>query len=242
MSSSLMPFVIVIVVACIIAVVFYTAKIERERVDALAALAKRHGWTCDPEGDPLWISTFTHSPFEQGHNRRLGATLTGIDRDRRIAVFDYVYDTTETSTTSNGNGGTNTTSREQAHHFRVAVVATGLLGAVVSLENENWLVRAFDALTGGDIDFESEDFNRRFRVQCSNRKFAYDVITAPLMEALLVMRPERLVWEAGWLMWADRGSWSAGEIEPTLTNLHSLVDLIPEYLLEPGTPPSGPKF
>lgn len=136
----------------------------------------------------------------------------------------------------------NTTSREQAHHFRVAVVATNLRGAVVSLENENWLVRAFDAITGRDIDFESDEFNRRFRVQCSNRKFAYDVITAPVMETLLAMRPDRLVWEAGWLMWATTGSWSASEIEPTLRQLHSLVDLIPAYLLEPGNAPDGPKF
>jgi len=241
MSSSLVPVIIVLVIAAAIAIAMYAAKVERERKAAFAAVAARRGWTFDPQGDPRWIDAFSENPFSVGHARRVGCALTGSDRDRNVAAFDYTYFTTETSTTSDGKGGTTTTTREQAHHFRVAVVATGLSGPALSLGGENWLIRAFDAIGGGDIDFESETFNRRFRVHCNDRKFAYDVITQQTMDALLAFQPERLVWEAGWLMWADNGRWNPLEIEATFANLHAIVDCIPKYLREQGATPEPPQ-
>ena len=41
------------------------------------------------------------------------------------------------------------------------------------------------ALGFGEITFESEEFGRKFAVGCSDRKFAYDVISPAMMGFLL---------------------------------------------------------
>jgi len=50
---------------------------------------------------------------------------------------------------------------------------------------ENVLTRLGGALGFDDIEFESEEFNRAFRVKSEDRKFAFDLIDARMMAFLL---------------------------------------------------------
>ena len=232
----LFPFIAVIV-AAVIVLSLHGARLERQRQDAFGVAARALGWTYDPEGDPLWARTFASAPFGLGQRWRVGPTVTGVQQGRAVCAFDYTYFTRDAVSSTDAQGRLSTTYREQAHHYRVAVVRTGLLGPTLELGNENWLIRALDAVTGGDIDFESESFNRRFRVQCSSRKFAYDVLTPATMEAIEILGPDRLVWENGWLVWAQQGSWLPSLVEPMLTRLQRIVDCLPAYLLAPSPAP-----
>lgn len=236
----LFPF-IAVVIAAVIVLSLHSARLEQQRQDSFGITARALGWTYDPEGDPLWARTFTSAPFGQGHRWKVGPTVTGMQQGRSVSAFDYTYFTRDAVSSTDAKGRLSTTHREQAHHYRVAVVRTGLLGPVLELGNEHWLHRALDAFTGADIDFESESFNRRFRVQCSSPKFAYDVMTPATMEAIEVLGPDCLVWENGWLMWAQQGTWLPSLVEPMLTRLQRIVDCLPEYLFDAGTAPDVPQ-
>ncbi len=46
-----------------------------------------------------------------------------------------------------------------------------------------------------DIEFESDDFNRRFNVTCSDRKFANDLVDSRMNQWLLVAHVPRVVFD-----------------------------------------------
>jgi hypothetical protein len=86
------------------------------------------------------------------------------------------------------------------------------------------------ALGLDDIDLESEDFNRKFRVHANDRKFASDVLTPRTMQALLA-RPE-----TSWrISGTDILGWSDGRMTPLLvttsvSTLELVLDGIPSFV------------
>ena len=148
--------------------------------------------------------------------------LEGAFRDRPMVAFDYSYETH--STDSKGNRTTQT--------HRYAVCALGLPAALPELElvPEGFLGRFGTMLGMQDIELESEDFNRRFRVRCQDPKLAYDVLPARTMEALL-SRPALHLRLAG----ADALCWESGAHSPSellarLDTLSALLDGVPSYV------------
>jgi hypothetical protein len=81
-----------------------------------------------------------------------------------------------------------------------------------------------------DVELESEDFNRRFRVHASDPKFASDVLTPRTMQALLAQ---------DCVSWRIRGTdilgWYGGKMEPAgvqaaVATLQTVVDGIPSFV------------
>lgn len=94
---------------------------------------------------------------------------------------------------------------------RTAVVAIAMPASLPKLQvyPENLLTKAL-----GDITFESDDFNRRFRVVAQDTRFAYDVINPQNMARMLkdpryAKRPFRF--DGAWL-W----TWQLGDLGPDL--------------------------
>jgi len=95
---------------------------------------------------------------------------------------------------------------------------------------ENVLTRIGHSLGLDDIDLESEDFNRRFRVHASDRKFASDVLTPRTMQSMLA-RPA-VSWRiAGTdiLTWVD-GRMTPLAVTKALSTLELVVDGIPSFV------------
>jgi hypothetical protein len=101
---------------------------------------------------------------------------------------------------------------------------------VLQITPENMLTRIGHSLGLDDIDLESEDFNRRFRVHANDRKFASDVLTPRTMQALLA-RPS-----ASWrITGSDIVTWSQSRLTPlgilqALSLLQLVVDGIPSFV------------
>lgn len=123
---------------------------------------------------------------------------------------------------------------EQEHEVtRTAVVAIAMPGSVPQLQvyPENLLTKAL-----GDITFESDDFNRRFRVVAQDTRFAYDVINPQNMARMLkdpryTKRPFRF--DGAWL-W----TWQFGDLGPDLIDdqLRFLADTlaaVPPFVWDP---------
>ena len=95
-----------------------------------------------------------------------------------------------------------------------------------------------------DIELESEDFNRRYRVSARQPKFASDVLTPRTMQALLARPATAMRIDGNVLI-----GWESGQLEPVgllsrLATLHALVDGIPGFVwkdhgYDPGVGPSS---
>ena len=196
-------------------------KAERARRQAFAALAAQRGWTY-AERDDRWSERFSGPPFETGTNRRAGNVLTGRYGDRPFVAFDYSYVTS--STDANGNRQTRT------HRYAVCAISLPTFLPGLTVTPENLLTRIAGALGFDDISFESEEFNRRFRVRAEDRKCASDVLNPRTLETLLAGEP--LSWRVAG---SDVVAWDGGFASPDrvmerLDLLTRVLDGVPSFV------------
>jgi hypothetical protein len=213
-------FLVLIVVMVVVG--FVQAKKRRE---GLAAFATSRGWTYT-ESDPSLLGRFEGEPFGVGDDRQAFNVLRGTAHDRPFVVFDYSYVTTSTSTDANGHTKTDRTT----HVFSVVAVNTGVVMPALSVEPEGMVSRFWGRLTNSDIELESEDFNRAFRVTCPNRRFASDVLHPRMME--LVLQWPELAWrfDADSLLAVRSGNHDVAEIDAKLAALDAILDTVPEFV------------
>lgn len=165
----------------------------RKRREALALLAAQLGWRFRPGEDSYHDEEYEHFEiFRRGHSRCALNTLWGeIDVDGRSLMAkagDYRYRRTSGS-------GKNRSTRTYRFSYLILHLPFGTPTLLIRPEG------IFDKLKGAfgfdDIDFESVEFSRRFYVQSSDKRFAYDVIHSRMMEFLLATRPSMIDVEAG---------------------------------------------
>ncbi len=100
----------------------------------------------------------------------------------------------------------------------------------LELTGDNVLTRLGSALGLADVELESEDFNRRYRVTADDRRFAYDVLQPRTMEHLLASPTVNLrLCGADALLW-DSGFTEPEELPGLLAVLAQVVDGIPSYV------------
>jgi hypothetical protein len=218
-----MFFVGFVVLVIVVAVVGYLQ--AKKRREELAAYAATQDWTYT-EQDQSLVERFDGAPFGTGQDREAFNVLRGKAHDRPMLVFDYQYVTTSTSTDANGH----THTERHTHAFSVVAINTGAAMPALSVTPEGMISRFFGRLTNSDIELESEEFNRAFRVTCPDRRFASDVLHPRMME-LLLQWPE-LAWrfDADWLLAIRDGSHDIPEIEAKLAALDQILDTIPDFV------------
>lgn len=197
---------------------WYRAKQRRELLHAFAA---SNGWTWTARDDS-WTRAFDGSPFGTGDDRKALNVLQGSFRDRAMVAFDYSYETHSTDS----EGRTTT----QVHRYAVCALRLPAPMPRVELVPEGLLGRVGTMLGMQDIELESEDFNRRYRVRADEPKRAYDVLPARTMEALLA-RPALHLRLAGAdaVCWED-GSHSPAELLQRLDALDTVLAGVPPYV------------
>src|SRR5262249_36626985 len=136
-----------------------------------------------------------------------------------IVIFDYHYIT--------GSGEDETT------HKRSASLATlGIDCPYLIIRPETILDRFAASIGFDDINFESDEFNRAFNVRGEDKKFAYDICHAGMMEFLLQERS--LTWELHankLLLYNDhRQALDERSIQHCLRVAEGFVARIPSYL------------
>ena len=207
--------VILVGVALVLAGAYYNWQREQKRRDLLAQWVLANKWTIAPRDDQ-WCARWTGAPFDTGDHRRACNVITGTWKNNGFVSFDYSYQTHS----SNGQGGTST----QTHHYAVSAVHLSGYLPKLQVTPETMLARVGDAVgLSQDIELESEDFNRAFRVQANNPKFASDVLTPRTMQ-LLLARPH-FSWR---IDGADILCWQHGEQEPAAVTavVSTLLDVV----------------
>jgi hypothetical protein len=173
---------IVAVIALLIAGAYFAHLAAKKRREALKAIADQAGWRFYPGRDYEHDDEYAHFEiFRRGHSRAAYNTLVGeIEIDGRsfpLKAGDFTYKVTS---------GSGKNRRTTTHRFSYLIVHLPFRYAPDLLIRREGF---FDKLAGvfgfDDIDFESEEFSRKFHVKCTDRRFAYDVIHPRMMEFLL---------------------------------------------------------
>jgi len=223
-------FVLFIVVGfgLVFVVAFLGYLAAKKRREELAALAAARGWTY-AASDDRYVDRWSGAPFEQGHDRRAENVLTGVHDSRPFVAFDYRYSTTSTSTDAQGRTSTHT----EVHNFSVIALQVAVTLPDLAVSPEGFLSRMVGRLTGKDIEFESEEFNRAFTVTCSDRKFATDVIHPRMMEYLLTLRELAWSFRADSLVTVSAEQHSPAVLDQKLAEIDGIVDRVPEFVWKP---------
>lgn len=214
--------VVLLIIAVGVGVGYVNYLNAKKRREAFAAFAAQQGFSYQPANHAL-ANQWAGAPFRTGDNRRVANVLGGSYQGRQIVAFDYSYQTH----TSNGKGGRRTTTHKYgvvvmqlpAALPRLEVTAEGLFGGAVA-----------KALGFGDLRFESEQFNRAFRVEADDQRFGHAVIHPQMMEMLLARG------EIGWriegnsLVGWDPGPHTPTEILNRLQLLQQVVDNVPPFV------------
>jgi hypothetical protein len=94
-----------------------------------------------------------------------------------LRQFDFWY--YEESTDSKGN-------RSRTYYrFNCVLCPIEASCANLTIDHENLFTRLADALSFHDIEFESQEFNRKYNVKCSDKKFANDFVDARMIAWLM---------------------------------------------------------
>jgi len=206
-----------VAIALVVGVVAYLSwQAEQKRRAQLASFAAAKGWTFSPNDPHGLDNRWDCFPFGRGHSRQASNVLTGTtDAGMPMVAFDYRYKETDTDS----EGKTTTTT----YRYGVCVVRLPCALPALSVGNESFLTRIGSAIGIDDIEFESDDFNRAFRVKSDDAKFASDVLHPRMME-LLLAQGRGIEWRLlGW----DMLTWRKGRLAiPDLLQRTSLLGRI----------------
>ena len=206
---------VIIVVALIGGTILYIQwQREQKRRALLVEWAAANNWTFSASDDQ-WCDRWHGTPFGEGDHRRARNVLTGQWKGHPFASFDYSYQTHS----SNGKGGQST----ETHHFAVSSVQLPTYLPRLQVTPENLFTRLGNAVGLTDIELESEDFNRAFRVHANDPKFASDVLSARTMQMLL-SRPH-FSWR---IEGVDMVCWTGGEQQPAAVTarMATMLDVV----------------
>lgn len=217
--------VIVAFLALFAAIVYLSYLAKKKRQEAFRALARRLGCRYFVD-DPFRLSARYEPHFPtltEGSDRYAFNVVEGALDGRRMHLFDHHHETH--STDSKGH-------RTTHHHYRtfVCLEHDADLGRM-EVRPEHLLDKVGAFFGFDDVDFESEEFSRKYHVKAEERKLAYDIFHPQMIEYYLGLGDFKVT-TSGNLALFRRGSnqMSIEEIERTLLGADGFLDRLPRYL------------
>ena len=194
---------------------------EQARREQLLGWATANGWRFAATNTVI-TNGLNHHPFDEGDHRRSGNVITGSHGGRDFSAFDYSYRTHQQT----GSGGREATT----HHFAVCTVVLPTYLPDLVVTPENMLMRVGQSMGLSDLELESDEFNRAFRVQAGDPKFASDVLPARTMQLLLAHRGISLRIDGRFLVGWRQGETSIAGISDQLAALCGVAAGIPDFV------------
>jgi hypothetical protein len=200
----------------------FAAYRARRRRDTFRSGAAAYGWTYAAT-DWMVLSEFSRSGgiFSRGHKHRVRNVVSGVHDGRDFVAFDFTFTTT---TTRDGK------KRSQAHHYGVVALDVQATFPRLRVTPEGIFGRLVGAVTNTDIEFESDAFNQAFTVNCTDRKFATDVLHPRMMELLLTYPDVGWHFHRHYLLGTQSGTFSFEDITERLTAFDAVLDAVPTFV------------
>lgn len=192
--------------------------LQRKRRERLMGWARLNGWTY-LSSDPSLVDLSTRHPFGQGRARRTSEVLRGRFQGRDALSFVYSWKT--------GSG-----KSESTHTAHVVALALPAYLPIVEVTPEGVLDRIATAVGVQDLRFESEAFNRAFRVQAYDERTAYAVIHPRLMERLLQPDARGEAWrtDGTWILSWRSGATDVDSLAARFGLLSAVVASVPRHV------------
>lgn len=228
------------VLLVVIAFVALSNYLQRKREENLAAAAERLGLGFTPGivdgGDPLGclVGLFGggarpnasliaplegFAPFGRGDSRRASNLLAGRRGEIEWQCFDYQYST--------GSGKNRST-----HHFGIAAARVPMGFSGLTIRPESVFDRIGSLVGWKDIQFEMEEFNRRYFVTSPEPEEAYGILHPTAMEYLLGLPPRDWQLRGTCVVLMQSGVYSGEELGRVIADVEGLLELIPAYLAQ----------
>jgi hypothetical protein len=186
-------------------------------------MADRLGLRFDPNQNYSFADDYGFLPYlSQGGNRYAFNILSGRCRQSEVLAFDYHYELS-------GKGA----DHELQGTHRCLTTAMLLMPGYfpeLCIAPKGLLSKITEALGEEDIHFESAEFTGAFRVQSKDKRFAYDVCNARVIDYLLEHRDLNLHVQRCVLALASDAQWPARQVEANLQRLVEIRARLPEYL------------
>ena len=192
----------------------------RKRREAMTRLAAELGFEYYPD-DP-WSLEDKYAMFElfgRGHSRKASNVICGEMDGRAVVAFDYQYTT--------GSG-----KNKSTHSYQALVMGLPILAAGLRMRTETVFDRMASWVGWDDIDFESDEFSRRYHVASEDRRFAYDIFHARLIEHLLACGQAPDLEMKGPLMVLFDSQGDVENVRRLIAIGREIVASIPEYVLK----------
>jgi hypothetical protein len=191
------PLLIVVVIGLIAALAYAAYQAKQKRREDLFALATRLGLEFAVE-DPYALHERPFQLLRMGDGRGCENVMWGTLHDQHVIEFDYWY--YEESHDSKGG-----TSRSY-HRFSCALIdGRPLWAQPITIGPETFGSRLAGMVGFHDIEFESEEFNRSWKVKCDDKRFANYLIDGSMMEWLMKASGWRFELNGGEILcYADR--------------------------------------
>ena len=216
------PLIAVLFVGLIVGGAIFSLLQARKRREALFELAHRLNLSFKAGEDRAIADRFSFlKELAQGSNRYATNVLSGNYRQNEILAFDYHYETY-----THDKNGTHT----EHHWFSFFILMLPASFPELTLRREGFFTKIAEVFGYGDINFESAEFSKAFNVRSPDKKFAYDVCNAQMMEYLLANRDLSIEIENDALALAFTSRLSVEQIEFNLQRLVEIRTRLPAYL------------
>lgn len=172
-------------------------------------------------GDPFGTVGLGFRLFREGDGRGVENVCWGTTGGLEVRLFDYWY--YEESRDRQGQ------KHRNYRYFSCALIRIpGIYGPRLTIEPEGVFSRLADAVGLRDLQFESEDFNRRFQVKVAGEeRFAYAVVDAGMIEWLLSAATRYRFETLGDLILVSTGQGPASALWDLLSVARGFRDRVP---------------
>jgi hypothetical protein len=248
-ADSLMPVLMVVGGIGLVGLLIWAAvlahRAEQARIEGLYQFALENGFEFSRTGlssennsgfwetlmgqgqgseESRFIGVFSQfEPFGKGHSQEVSHLITG----RKETIDWYFFDYTYKITTSNGKSTSTTTYRNGMFAIRVP-----FLFPTMSLSQESFLHRVGEFFGSREVEFESDDFNRRYFVKSSDEKATYDLIHPQMMDYLMSIPVLNWQMSGPFLMIYQTRYLTADDIRSSMQIIEGFLQQIPGFLQE----------
>ena len=212
---------LLITVIIIIAVVFAAIKGSKRR-EGLLELARRLNLNFNPAKDYSIGERFSFlKQFHEGENRYATNVISGTYRQYNVLAFDFHYETHH----HDKHG-----FHKHDHWFSFLILTVQPVFPYLTIRREGLFTKIAEAFGYEAIQFESAEFSRTFCVRSPDKKFAYDVCNAKMIEYLLANRDLSIEIENQAIALAFNARLSVQGFELNLQRLVEIRSRLPDFL------------
>jgi hypothetical protein len=198
-----------------VAVGWWASVKRRERLQRWAQV---NGWTF-ASSDRSLVDFSRAQPFGVGHSKKATEVLAGRYDGHSALSFTYRWTT--------GSG-----KEASTHTAHVVGLALPAFLPTVEVTPDGLGAKLAKLVGAQDIQFESEDFNRAFRVASSDPQVAHAIVHPRLMERMLRADARGSCWriEGTWILTWATGSTDLDRLASRLALLSAVVRSVPRHV------------